>query len=74
MSQKFHHAGWLFAEKKDSGNKNLKESQKREDELVTLTATAKENQDKEAERMGEKLRPRGPGDLSKRTWRSSWRG
>ena len=43
-------------EKKDTSNKSLKESQKREDELVTLAAAVKENQEKRAERKGEVLK------------------
>ena len=45
VSQKFHHAGWLIKENKESWHKSLKESLKREDELVTLTAEVKESYD-----------------------------
>ena len=46
----------MSKEIKDSWNKSHKESQKREDELVTLTAAAKENQEQRAERKGKVLK------------------
>ena len=55
-SLKFHPAGWLSKDKKDSWNKSLKESKKREDELVTLTAAAQEKKELKAERQGEVLK------------------
>ena len=55
-SQKFHHAGWLSKDKKDSWNESLQESKKREDELVTLTAAAQEKKELKAERQGEVLK------------------
>ena len=45
--KKFHHAGWLTEEKKDSRNKSI---------LVTLTAAGKQNQEKRAKRKGEVLK------------------
>ena len=55
MSKKFGRARWMSKEMKDSWNKSFKESQKREDELVTFTGASKENHEKRAERKGEVL-------------------
>ena len=46
----------MSKELKDSWNKSHEESQKREDELVTLTAAAEENQEPRAERKGKVLK------------------
>ena len=68
MSKRFHHAGCLIEEKRESWKKSLKESQKREEGLVTLTTEAKKNQEKKAERKGELLKSYEAWVGSRETW------
>ena len=52
----------------ESCNESLKESQKREEELVTLTTEAKKNHEKEAERRGDLMKSYEAWVKSCETW------